>query len=65
MNYLLDTHALLWFIEGDVSLPATTREEIKNLGRGFPQRSLPALRTPGRTAMVGMPTRVTANPDIW
>ena len=28
MQYLLDTHAFIWFIEGDERLPKKTRDEI-------------------------------------
>ncbi len=31
MNYLVDTHALLWFLSGSVKLPKKTRDTIKNL----------------------------------
>ena len=30
MNYLLDTHTLLWFINGDTSLSKKAKEIIKN-----------------------------------
>lgn len=30
MAYLLDTHVLIWFIEGDVKLSATSRQIIEN-----------------------------------
>jgi PIN domain nuclease of toxin-antitoxin system len=32
MNYLLDTHALIWFINGDNQLPDKSIEIIKNIG---------------------------------
>ncbi len=28
MNYLLDTHTFIWFMEGDETLPENTRNEI-------------------------------------
>jgi len=31
MNYLVDTHALLWFLSGSAKLPKKSREAIKNL----------------------------------
>lgn len=31
MNLLLDTHTFIWFINGDTSLPAKVRNEIKNI----------------------------------
>ncbi|HRI62486.1 MAG TPA: type II toxin-antitoxin system VapC family toxin [Saprospiraceae bacterium] len=30
MNYLLDTHALIWFVEGDAKLPQRIRALIAN-----------------------------------
>ena len=29
MTYLLDTHALIWFLENDPQLPQTTRNQIE------------------------------------
>jgi len=29
MTYLLDTHALIWFLENDSQLPASTRTKIE------------------------------------
>ncbi len=31
MQYLLDTHTLLWFLEGDDQLPAPLRKEIEDI----------------------------------
>ena len=31
MNYLLDTHTLIWFITEDPMLPETVKKEIKNI----------------------------------
>jgi PIN domain nuclease of toxin-antitoxin system len=31
MNLLLDTHSLIWFINGDERLPVKSRDLIKNL----------------------------------
>lgn len=31
MDYLLDTHTFIWFIEGDEMLPEKTRKEIMHL----------------------------------
>lgn len=31
MTYLLDTHALLWFITDDANLPKSIREEIRDI----------------------------------
>jgi PIN domain nuclease of toxin-antitoxin system len=31
MRYLLDTHTLIWFIEGDLSLPSKVKKEITNV----------------------------------
>ncbi len=31
MNYILDTHAFIWFIEGDETLPENTRNEIVHI----------------------------------
>lgn len=31
MNYLLDTHTFIWFIEGDEELPRKTRNAITNI----------------------------------
>jgi PIN domain nuclease of toxin-antitoxin system len=30
MNLLLDTHALIWFLEGDSQLSQTAKSEISN-----------------------------------
>jgi PIN domain nuclease of toxin-antitoxin system len=31
MKYLLDTHTLIWFIDGDETLPGKIRNEISNI----------------------------------
>lgn len=31
MNFLLDTHAFIWFMEGNNSLPQSSRQAIENI----------------------------------
>jgi PIN domain nuclease of toxin-antitoxin system len=35
MPFLLDTHVLIWFIEGDESLPESIREAIQSSNQNF------------------------------
>ena len=38
MTLLLDTHAFLWFCQGDPALSATAKDLIENPGWGRPVR---------------------------
>ncbi len=34
MNYLLDTHTIIWFMNGDKSLPSSVKSKIQNINNG-------------------------------
>ena len=35
MPFLLDTHVLIWFVEGDINLPKSVREAIETSNKNF------------------------------